>query len=154
MTGVELDIQLQQFTYPLPASQRQGIFALYQAATGKVKERRCANCASDAYWELKVLAKKTGENELLLDMILVKPNQPNPMLNKYRIKQRFRVHGSPKIQTNENTTDDEVELLLRINPKLRGHFERVDGADVMEALTVPEPKDPPVKKQRKKRVNG
>jgi len=44
------------------------------------------------------------------------------------------VHGSGKIQTEQNTTDDEVELLLRINPKLRGHFERVDGSDVLEFM--------------------
>ena len=125
MTGIELAQALSEYSYPLPAEKRQGIFALYAAVTGTQKERRCPNCATDAYFELRILARDFGENEIpLKDKSKRMATTTNePMLVKYRIKKAFRAHGDPKIYDNHNTSDKEAEALMRINPALSVHFE-------------------------------
>jgi hypothetical protein len=61
----------------------------------------------------------------------------NKGLIQYRIKEPFRAFGNPKVQTNENTTDAEVEMLINSNRALRGHFERIDGLDIMTFQETP-----------------
>jgi hypothetical protein len=137
MTGIELSQLLENYSYPLPASKRQGIFSLYLRATGVKKVRQCENCANDTFFELKIMAKNFKENEIPLKTIISKSdmNKGEKILKTYHIQNPFRVHGSPKIQDDWNTTDAEVEMLLKINPKLRGHFTRVDG----QPMVVPTP---------------
>lgn len=124
MTGIELAQALSEYSYPLPAEKRQGIFALYATVTGTPKERRCPNCATDAYFELRILARDFGENEIpLKDKSKRMATTTEPKLVKYRIKKAFRAHGDPKIYDNNNTSDKEAEALMRINPALSVHFE-------------------------------
>lgn len=132
MTGIELKSALSNYSYPLPADKRAGIFALFEAVTGKPKERKCPNCATDAYFELRVLARDYGEKEIPLNMPIQKQmKQQQSTLSIYSIEKPFRVHGDPKVYANWNTTDSEVEMLIRRNPALRHHFSRVDGQDIM-----------------------
>lgn len=137
MTGIELKQALSDYSYPLPAHKRAGIFALYAAVTGTPKERRCPNCATDAYFELRILARDFAENEIPLKDV----KQPVQMatkpttLVKYRIKQAFRAHGDPKIYDNHNTTDEQAEQLMKINPALSAHFEFL-----VQPEPTPEPK--------------
>ena len=125
MTGIELAQALSEYSYPLPPEKRQGIFALYAQVTGTPKERRCPNCATDAYFELRILARDYQENEIPLKdkSKRMATNSTEPKLVKYRIKKAFRAHGDPKIYDNHNTSDKEAEALMRINPALSVHFE-------------------------------
>jgi hypothetical protein len=77
---------------------------------------------------MKKIALEYNEKEISL----YKPNQKimanSEKLTKYRIKKPFRVFGSAKINTNENTSDAEVESMIFINPALKCHFEFLDYA--------------------------
>jgi hypothetical protein len=134
MTGVELKAILDTYSHPIRADRNGGVFDLYERVTGVKKLKRCGTCLEQCLFELRCLVRKYEQNEIPLEkpIISIEMVQTNKALIKYRIKQPFRVHGIPKIQTNENTTDEEVETLLKMNPKLRGHFERTDGKPVME----------------------
>lgn len=132
MTGIELKATLSNYSYPLPASQRAGIFALYHQVTGTPKKNTCPNCANDAYIELSIIAKNTGENQLPLVKINGMKNEKASTMTKYSIDKPFRVHGDPKIYANWNTTDQEVEMLINRNNALRHHFTRLDGGDILQ----------------------
>ena len=162
MTGAELSAIVQTYSHPISADRRGGVFDLYERVTGVKKTKRCETCLHETLFELRCLVRKYAENEIPLEKPIITIDMvATTTLIKYRIKQPFRVHGSGKIQTEQNTTDDEVELLLRINPKLRGHFERVDGSDVLEFMqpvkvvktsesVAPAPVSKPHKKKRGK----
>ena len=106
------------------------------------------------------MAKEFQEKEIPL-VVVKNQNMKAPVINKglniYRIKNPFRVHGNPKIQTNENTTDEEVEMLINSNRALRGHFERIDGLDIMTFQELPKlnivKTSEQVKKVSKKKVH-
>lgn len=128
MTGWELKSILDKYDKPPTHANKSGVFVLYTRVTGKRADRNCLNCAIECFLEMKKIALEYGEKEISL----YKPNQKimanSENLTKYRVKQPFRVFGSAKINTNENTTDAEVEAMICINPALKCHFEFLDYA--------------------------
>jgi len=140
MTGIELKTILDTYKKPPTHENKAGVFSLYTRITGKNPDRNCLNCAIECYLEMWNLSKQFQDKEIPLVVIKnqnMKALVINKGLNLYRIKNPFRVHGNPKIQTNENTTDEEVEMLINSNRALRGHFERVDGLDIMTFQELP-----------------
>jgi hypothetical protein len=123
MTGWELKTILDTYDKPPTHSNKSGVFVLYTRITGKRADRNCLNCAIECFLEMKKIALDFGEKEITL----YKPNQRvmanNKELTKYRVIKPFRAFGSAKINTNENTTDAEVEAMINLNPALKCHFE-------------------------------
>lgn len=160
MTGIELKTILDTYKKPPTHENKAGVFSLYTRITGKNPDRNCLNCAIECYLEMWNLSKQFQDKEIPL-VVIKNQNMKAPVINKglalYRIKNPFRVHGNPKIQTNENTTDEEVEMLINSNRALRGHFERVDGLDIMTFQELPKlnivKTSEQVKKVSKKKVH-
>ena len=161
MTGIELKAILDTYKKPPTHENKAGVFSLYTRITGKNPDRNCLNCAIECYLEMWNLSKQFAENEIPLSPQSKTKQMRTPQINKglvtYRIKAPFRAFGNPKVQTNENTTDQEVEMLINSNRALRGHFERVDGQDIMLFQEVPKinivkTSDTPKKVTKKKAV--
>jgi hypothetical protein len=135
MTGIELKAILDTYKKPPTHENKAVVFSLYTRITGKNPDRNCINCAIECFLEMRSLAKEFQEKEIPLIVTNKNTRMKIQTINKgliqYRIKEPFRAFGNPKVQTNENTTDAEVEMLINSNRALRGHFERIDGQDIM-----------------------
>lgn len=134
MTGIELKTILDKWTKPPTHANKSEVFVLYSRVTGKTADRNCLNCAIECFLEMKYIAKEFGEKEIPLQK--TKSNKVmhivNPQLTKYRVKKPFRVFGDPKIYSDENLTDKEVEILIAYNPALRHHFEYLEVHSIIE----------------------
>lgn len=164
MTGIELKAILDTYKKPPTHENKAGVFSLYTRITGKNPDRNCIMCAIECFLEMRSMATEFQENEIPLtpqsNKKQMRTPQPNKGLVTYRIKAPFRAFGNPKVQTNENTTDEEVEMLINSNRALRGHFERLDGQDIMlfqqvTKINIVKTSDSPKKVTRKKQLaNG
>lgn len=133
MTGYDLSVILSKYTKPPTHANKSEVFVLYSRVTGKQADRNCLNCAIECYLELKRLAKEYGENSIPLNSANQKNmKEQKPTLKIYTIPKPFRVHGDPKVYANWNTTDEEVEMLIKRNRALTHHFKRIDGGDVLD----------------------
>jgi len=161
MTGIELKAILDTYKKPPTHENKAVVFSLYTRITGKNPDRNCINCAIECFLEMRSLAKEFQEKEIPLIVTNKNTRMKIQTINKgliqYRIKEPFRAFGNPKIQTNENTTDAEVEMLINSNRALRGHFERVDGQDIMlfqevNQINIVKTSESPKKVTKKKAV--
>lgn len=135
MTGYELQSILNKYDKPPTHSNKSEVFSLYYRVTGKTANRSCLNCAIECFLEMKYLAKDYADKEIPVSLQKQsgKMESINPNLTKYRVNKPFRVFGDPKVYTNENTTDREVEFLIAYNPALSKHFDfiMVESASVV-----------------------
>jgi hypothetical protein len=161
MTGIELKAILDTYKKPPTHENKAVVFSLYTRITGKNPDRNCIYCAIECFLEMRSLAKEFQEKEIPLIVTNKNTRMKIQTINKgliqYRIKEPFRAFGNPKVQTNENTTDAEVEMLINSNRALRGHFERIDGQDIMlfqevNKINIVKTSDNPKKVTKKKAV--
>lgn len=158
MTGYELQSILNKYDKPPTHSNKSEVFSLYYRVTGKTANRSCLNCAIECFLEMKYLAKDYQDKEIPVSLQKQsgKMESINPNLTKYRVNKPFRVFGDPKVYTNENTTDREVEFLIAYNPALSKHFDfiMVESASVVieSDHSVTEEVIVKPKRGRKKRV--
>lgn len=123
MTGWELKSILDKYEKPPTHSNKSEVFTLYTRITGKRPDRSCLSCAIECFLEMKKIAVEYQEKTISLYQPKVKSMANNKSLTKYRVIKPFRAFGSAKINTNENTTDAEVEAMIYLNPALGLHFE-------------------------------
>lgn len=156
MNGAELVEQVEALRNALHRNEINAvgrIFHLYKTVLGKKpRVRSCINCAYEALVELKQFGKQN------ISVNLPQPKQQQIqqiMLTKFNISKPFRPHGSPKVYTNYNSTDAEIEALLDSNPKLAGHVEVVAKSEdkpeteTDHSVTEEQPEPAPKKRGRK-----
>ena len=134
MIGFELVKQVDALRNALNRNEYNAvgrIFALYKSVLGKrPRVSGCLNCAIEALVELK----QFGKENLSVNLPQPLKKQIEPvMLTKYNIPKPFMPFGSPKVYMNTNTTDEELEELLNVNPKLAGHVEVLSASISLEA---------------------
>ena len=83
-----------------------------------------------------------------------------PKLTKYKIPKPFRPFGDPKVFNEMNTTDEELEQLIAVQPRMSAHVTMLDGspftmgmAEMVSTETEPEESEPtePVEAPKPKR---
>jgi hypothetical protein len=133
MTGQDLLIEVAGLRDAL-RNNHQGvlgrIFDLNDRLTTVKAKRNCVNCATECLARLTVLAKSNRDTELT-EKVMIKTTQQAPTtLVKYRIIKPFRPFGSSKTYIATNTTDEEVERLLKAQPQHLLRFTMADGSPI------------------------
>jgi len=163
MEAAELKQQVETLRDALHRSEQHAmgrIFALYREVTGKNERNRgCYNCAIECLVELATIAK-SGKS---ISLNRKQTNHVMPKLTKYKIPKPFRPFGDPKVFNEMNTTDEELEQLIAIQPRMAAHVTMLDGspftmgmAEMVSTETEPEESEPtePVEAPKPKRKNS
>lgn len=128
MEAAELKQQVETLRDALHRSEQHAmgrIFALYREVTGKNERNRgCYNCAIECLVELATIAK-SGKS---ISLNRKQTNHVMPKLTKYKIPKPFRPFGDPKVFNEMNTTDEELEQLIAIQPRMAAHVTMLDGS--------------------------
>ena len=109
------------------------VLNLYPIITGKpARGTGCFPCALDAFYELQRIAQigEGWDNSVNLpDQLKNKSKQTIYIMKKYMMtRPSFREFGSPDTITEQNTTDEQVEAMLKRNPDLSKFFVLRDSA--------------------------
>jgi hypothetical protein len=128
----QLKLELAEIKHPLlvmrSGEAMQRVFDLYRQIAGREPRGsgRCYACACDAWHELNRISQVgTGwDNSLNLpDWIPVTDLTIIHKMEKYKMTVKsFRPFGSPDTITELNTTDAQVEVLLKSNPDFEMFF--------------------------------
>lgn len=132
MSSEQLQRELEEIKHPLLVLRQgdamQRVFDLYRNIAGREPRGsgRCMACAMDAFYELQRISQvgQGWDNSVNLPATIKKLNLTNiQKMEKYKmLVPHFRAFGSPDTITEANTTDAQVETLLKENPEFLGKF--------------------------------
>ena len=131
MTLDQLLIELDELKTPLLVKRSdaamQRVFDLYRIVAGRPpRGSGCYMCAVDAYYEMKRISQigEGWDNSVNLpDTLIIKEPKLILRMEKYKMtRHSFRAFGSPDTITEENTSDEQVEALLKATPALAKYF--------------------------------
>lgn len=106
------------------------VFDLNDRLTTIKSKRNCVNCATECLARLTELGKKYRTVEIPEKTMIQFQKAGQSKLTKYKIKKPFRPFGTTRTYAEFNTTDAEVESLLKHEPQHVLHFTMTDGSPV------------------------
>ena len=136
MTGQQLITEVEILRGAIKTSEKgvlNRIFDLNDHLTSVRAKRNCVNCATECLARLMQLAKKFRNEQIPMKSI-ISPSTikgQTKKLEQYNIVTPFRPFGHKKTYDNFNTTDAEVEGLLKIEPQHLLRFTLADGSPVV-----------------------
>jgi len=132
VSSEQLQKELEDIKHPLLVLRQgdamQRVFDLYRNIAGREPRGsgRCIACAMDAWHELQRISQvgQGWDNSVNLPATIKRVNLTNiQKMEKYKMTvKHFRAFGSPDTITEENTTDAQVETLLKENPEFEKFF--------------------------------
>lgn len=132
MSSEQLQKELEDIKHPLLVLRQgdamQRVFDLYRNIAGREPRGsgRCVACAMDAFYELQRISQvgQGWDNSVNLPPTIKQLNLANiQKMEKYKMTvPHFRAFGSPDTITEANTTDAQVETLLKENPEFSKFF--------------------------------
>ncbi len=146
MTGQQLITEVEILRGAIKTSNRDvlnRIFDLNDRLTTVKAKRNCVNCATECLGRLMILGKKYRNEEIptmkgIIGQSTIKGQTKT--LETYNIPVPFRPFGHKKTYSNLNTTDAEVEALLKIEPQHLLRFTLADGSPVVLSEIGKKPK--------------
>lgn len=146
MTGQQLITEVEILRGAIKTSKAEvlnRIFDLNDRLTTVKAKRNCVNCATECLGRLMILGKKYRNEEIptmkgIIAQSTIKAQTKT--LETYDIPVPFRPFGHKKTYNNFNTTDAEVEALLKIEPQHLLRFTLSDGSPVVLSEIGKKPK--------------